>query len=75
MTYQHPFVTTCSSVGLLHDFFYIQRVDILDVDEFIYVFSEMSNQPAEKLILILHPIFLRKWNVFMLHTSSHTTDC
>jgi len=48
---------------------------MLDVDEFIYVFSEMSNQPAEKLILILHPIFLRKWNVFMLHTSSHTTDC
>ena len=63
----------CCSVGLLHAFFCIQRVDMLDAYEIPYSPPlEMSSHATDKLIIFLHTIFMRKWNVFMLHTSSYT---
>jgi hypothetical protein len=44
---------------------------MFDVEEFTPL-SEMSNHTAEKLIIVLHPIFRWQWNVFMLHTLSYT---
>ena len=50
----------CFSVGLLHVFVYILRFDMLDVEEIPYSPSpEMSSHTAQKLILFLHPIFMR----------------
>jgi hypothetical protein len=53
MTYQQLLITICWSVGLLHDFFYIKRVEMLDIEELAYVSlpPEMPNYTTDKLII------------------------
>jgi hypothetical protein len=53
MTYQQLLITMCCSVGLLHDFCYIKRVEMLDIEELAYVSlpPEMPNYTTDKLII------------------------
>ena len=37
MTYQQLLITMCCSVGVIHDFFYIKRVEMSDIEELTYV--------------------------------------
>ena len=72
MTYQQLLPTMYCSVGLLYVFVYIIGVDMLVVEEIPYSPPPvMSSHTTEKLIIFVHPIFMRKWNVFMPHTTSY----
>ena len=53
MTYQQLLITICYSVGLLHDFCYIKRVEMLDIEELANVSlpPEMLNYTTDKLII------------------------
>ena len=49
MTYQQLLLPMCCSGELLHVFFYIKRVDMLDVEEFTYVSPEVQMNSVTSL--------------------------